>query len=69
MEVSYFKTIGTISWSWTDDKGQLHTQKMNNVLYFTDSAINILSAISFSGSMKDDEGTWVLTKGKYSIIT
>ena len=26
--------IGTVSWYWTNEKGQLHTNKLNNVLYF-----------------------------------
>ena len=56
------KGIVTVSWSWTDDKGKLHTHKWNNVLYFIDSPLNILSETAMSESMKDDEGTWVRTK-------
>ena len=56
------KEIGTVNWSWTDDKGKLHTHKWNNVLYFIDSPLNILSETAMSESMKDDEGTWVRTK-------
>ena len=26
------KVIVTVIWSWTDDEGQLHTKKLNNVL-------------------------------------
>ena len=26
------KEIGTVIWSWTDDEGQLHKNKLNNVL-------------------------------------
>ena len=26
------KGIGTVSWSWTDYEGQLHTKKLNNVI-------------------------------------
>ena len=26
------KGIGTFIWFWTDDEGQLHTNKLNNVL-------------------------------------
>ena len=29
------KVIGTVSWYWTDDGGNLHTNKLNDVLYFT----------------------------------
>ena len=28
------KEIGTASWYWNDDEEQLHTKKLNNVLYF-----------------------------------
>ena len=42
---------------------------MNNVLYFPDSPVNILSETEFFESMKDDEGTWALTKIKYSTFT
>ena len=26
------KEIDTVSWSWTDNEGQLHTKKFNNVI-------------------------------------
>ena len=38
------KWIGTVICYCTDDKGQLHTNKFNNVLYFLYSIVNILSA-------------------------
>ena len=58
------KGIGTVIWSWTNDEGQLHTKKLNNVLYFLYSPVNILSATSLAESMKDDDGTWLGTWGK-----
>ena len=30
------KGIDTVIWSWNDDEGQRHKQKLKNVLYFTD---------------------------------
>ena len=63
------KFIGTVIWSWIDCEVQLHTKKFNNVLYLLDSTVNILGETSMAESMKDDEGTWVLTKIKYSIFT
>ena len=57
------KGISTVSWYWTDYEGQLHTKKLNNVIYFPDSPFNILSATALAESMKDDEVTWVLTNG------
>ena len=62
------KDIGTVSWSWTDYEGQLHTNKPKNIFYFTDSPVNILSAAALAESMKYVEETWVLTKIKYSIF-
>ena len=58
------KFIGPVIWSWTDDERQLHTKKFNNVLYFTDSPVNILSEPALAESMKYDKGVWVLTKIK-----
>ena len=26
------KGIGTVSWSWNDDEGKLHTNKLNNII-------------------------------------
>ena len=63
------KGIGTVSWSWNDDEGQVHTIKLNNVIYFPESPVNIISATALAESMKDDLGIWVPTKGKYSIFT
>ena len=63
------KGVGTVSWSWTYDEVQLHTKKLNNLLYFMVSPVNIISANAMDGPMKDDEGTWVPTKIKYSIFT
>ena len=55
------KGIGTVSCTCTDDEGKIYTNKFSNVLYFTDSPLNILSATEMAESMKDDEVTWVLT--------
>ena len=59
------KGIGTFIWFWTDDEGKLHTNKSNNVLYFTDSPVSIINATELSKYMNDYEGTWVLTKRKH----
>ena len=63
------KGIGTVSWSWTDDEGKLHTNKFTNVLYFPYSPVIIVSAIELSESMKDYWRTWVVTKRNYYIFT
>ena len=59
------KGIGTVIWYWTDDNGELHTNTLNNLIYFTDSPFKRLSATALAKSMKDYEVTWVLTKSKY----
>ena len=56
------KVIGAVSWYWTDDEGKLHTNKLNNVIYYPESPVNILRATALAESMKDDEGIWVPTK-------
>ena len=59
----------TVIWSWTDDEGQLHTNKLNNVLYSPDSSVNIISETALSEYINDYDGTWVLTKIKYYVYT
>ena len=58
------KNIGTGRSSCTDDEVQLHTKKLYNILYFPYLSVNILSATELDESMKDDEGTWLLTNSK-----
>ena len=48
------KRIGTVSWSWTYDEVQFHTNKLNNVSYLLDSPVDILSATALAESMKYD---------------
>ena len=62
------KEIDTFIWYWTDDEGQLYTNKLNNLLYFPESPVNILGATAMDESMKDDEGTWIPLKSKYFIF-
>ena len=47
------KGIGAVIWSWTDDEGQINTNKFINVLYFPDSPVNIISATALYEYMKD----------------
>ena len=53
------KGIGTVSWSWTDDEGKFNKNKLNNVLYFPNSPVIILSETALNEFMKDYEVTWV----------
>ena len=63
------KEIFTIRWSWTDEEVQIYTSKFKNILYSTDSPVNILCTPVLAESMKDDEVTRFPTKGKCSIFT
>ena len=56
------KGISTVIWPQTDDYEQLHTNKLNNLLYVPDSTVNILSATALDESINDDEETWLLKK-------
>ena len=38
------KGIVRVSWSWNYDDKIIQTKKLNNMLYFSDSPVNILSA-------------------------
>jgi len=61
--------IGTVEWTWTDDNGRRHTMRIENVLYFPQSPVNVLSVTAFASQLGDEEGTWIKTKMKYSQFT
>ena len=63
------KGVVTVRWYWIENEGKLHTNKFNNALYDPDSPVNIISATALAEYMKNDEGTWVLTKREYYIFT
>ena len=54
------KGILTVIWSCPDDERQLHTNKFNNVPYFPESPVIILSSTALAEPVKDDKVTWVL---------
>ena len=47
----------------------MHTNKLNEILYFPYSPVIILSSTAMDEYMKDVEVTRVLTKSKYPIFT
>ncbi|KAL7542834.1 hypothetical protein ACHAWF_007261 [Thalassiosira exigua] len=53
--------IGTVKWRWRDDTGQEYQYLIENVLFFPQSPINILSITSFAQQLKDTKGTGILT--------
>ena len=63
------KGIETVSWYWNADEGKIHTNKLNNVMYFSESLVNMISETALTVSIKDDERTWLLKRSKYSIFT
>ena len=58
--------IGTVEWTWKDDSGVSHTERLDNVLYFPQSPINIMSVTEFAKQLDDEESTGIDTKMKYS---
>jgi hypothetical protein len=58
--------IGTVEWTWKDDTGESHTERLDNVLFFPQSPINIMSVTEFAKQLDDEEGTGIDTKMKYS---
>eukprot|EP00957_Ditylum_brightwellii_P111505 8504944-Ditylum_brightwellii.AAC.1 len=58
--------VGTAWVSWKDDAGIAHCYDSNKTMYFPNSPANIISDMSLSDQLNDDEGTYVTTKRKYS---
>ena len=58
--------VGNVRWNWIDDSGVKHTYLVENVLYFPQSPINILSVTEFARQLNNEEGTGVDTKQKRS---
>ena len=54
--------LGTVKWTWKNDDGEAHTFEVTNVLYFTESSINILGVTAFANQFDDDTGTGCDTK-------
>ena len=54
--------IGTVKWSWNDDDGRKHEYLVEDVLFFPQSPINILSVTEFAKQLQDKEGTGIDTK-------
>ena len=62
--------IGTVQWSWRDDNYKKHTEELDNVLFFPESPVNIISLHQLGRHFgNDEEGTWIQTKLSYLIFT
>ena len=60
--------IGTVKASWQDDNGKSHTYELQNVLYFPDSPVNIISITAFANQLNDDDGTNIMTARHHSVF-
>ena len=60
--------IGTVKWTWKDDGGAVHTEQLENTLYFTKSPINIMSVTELAKQFNDEEGKGIYTKMNHSIF-
>ncbi len=65
-QVNMPQGVGTVSWSWTDDNGDLHTHLVEHVYCFPASPINILGVTAFACQLANEESTGVDTKWKTS---
>ena len=54
--------IGTVKWSWKDDEGKSHTHRLERVLYFPESAVNIISPNALADHYDDKNGTHIKIK-------
>ena len=54
--------IGTVKWTCKDDGGAVHTEQLENTLYFPKSPINIMSLTELAKQFNDEEGTGIDTK-------
>jgi hypothetical protein len=60
---------GSIRITFHDNNGILHSQTIDDVLYFPSSPVNILGITKLGEQRGDPEGTHILTKAKYSVFT
>ena len=54
--------MGTVWWRWKDDFGKIHTLDIENVLYFPQSPVNILSITGLADQLNDNDSTGIDTK-------
>ena len=54
--------MNDVRWRWNDNECNDHEYMIKNVLYFSQSLINILSVTEFAKQLEDEEGTEIDTK-------
>jgi len=65
-EANSAQGMGTVRWTWRDDNGDSHTFDIQNVLYFPQSPVNMLSVTTLAGQLDDEDGTGIDTKRRVS---
>ena len=60
--------IGTVKWTWKCDGGAVHTEQLENMLYFPRSPINTMSVTKLAKKFNDEEGTGIDTKINHSLL-
>ena len=58
--------IGTVKCTCKDDSGAVHTEQLENTLYFPKSPISIMSVTKLANQISDVEGTGIDTKMNHS---
>ena len=46
--------IGTVKWKWKNDNGVMHKELLEQVLYFPQSTITIMSVTEFARQLNDE---------------
>ena len=57
--------IGTVKWTRKDDGGVVHTELLENVLYYPHSLINTIIVTELAKKLRDEEGNGIDTKMNY----
>ena len=60
--------IGKMEWTWKDNGGSVHTEQLENTLYFPKSPINIMRVTELAKQFNDEEGTGIDTKVNHSLF-
>ena len=60
--------IGMVKLTWKDDSAAVHTEHLQNTLYFTKSPINIMSVTELAKQFNDEEGTGIYTYMNHSLF-
>ena len=60
--------IGTVKWTRKYDGGAVHTEQLENTLYFPKSPINIMSVTELARQFNDEEGTGIDKKVNHSLF-